>query len=80
MKKIILIASMLLLTSCAKYWYNVNYTTCSWEKGNTYTEILQQNDGPYISTYKQAVPILMLGNKRILNVCEFAIINKTEIQ
>ena len=77
MKKIILlIIGILLLTSCTKYWYNIEYTTCNWNTWSVYTETRYT---PYVDTYKEAVPVLRINRKKILNICEFKIINKISL-
>lgn len=80
MKKIILLfVTMLLLTSCNKVEYNIEYTLCNWWTWSViHTYDLVKYNEPYISTYKQAVPILNLWAKEVLNVCDFKIISEIE--
>jgi uncharacterized protein (UPF0333 family) len=34
----------------------------------------------YISTYKEAVPVLWIGNKNVINVCSYEILSKREFK
>jgi len=34
----------------------------------------------YISTYREAVPVLWIGEKKIINVCSYEILSKKEVK
>lgn len=72
--KSILLISILLLSGCSQYRYDVNYEKCNGQTGSMSYVWL---DEPYIYNKKLAVPELRINNnargwKLEYNVCDFS--------
>jgi hypothetical protein len=80
MKLITLTILLLLLTSCATHKYVIEYKECSWDEYIATVNMSTADNTIWISTYKQAVPILHIWNSKILNVCSYKLVSKTLIK
>ena len=88
-KKLILVALLIVLSwagimifflgeefTSNEYVVKVNY--CNSEKSDTLSFTTKGGEET-IHTYREAVPVLQIGKKMILNVCEYKIISKKNI-
>lgn len=61
-----------------KYEYKVKIEKCS---GPTDTvTFVTKGKGEHIDTYREAVPVLYIGNKKFINICSYEILSKKEIK
>ena len=73
MKKILsLLLLVVLLSSCEKNVYTVEITNCVSGKKDTIVGV--DYTYPYIETYKEAIPVLRIGNRKYLNICELNVL------
>lgn len=82
MKKLHLFILMLCLTSCTTYQSDIELTYCN-DRVDTMTIKYQGDLPPQIDVSRVAVPVFRSGRAeyslRILNVCDFKILNTKEI-
>jgi len=76
MKKLLIAFVLLTLFSCEKTAYVIEIEKCNGSKDTVSYESIVS---PTIDTYKQAVPIMYIGNKKVLNVCDFRILSSKKI-
>ena len=60
-----------------KYEWVIETTRCNSEKVDTLT-IISKGENIRIDTYREAVPVLRVGNQKIVNICDFKVLSKTE--
>jgi len=75
MKTIILILSILIITSCTKFRYDVTYEKCNWQSGSVtyYSSDWRGPNPPYYSEEKLYIPEWVVSN-----VCDYSFTRKEE--
>jgi len=59
------------------YRYKVRVVKCQSEKVDTLT-FTTKGKTEKIETYREAVPVLVIGEKRIIDVCDYQILTKVK--
>jgi hypothetical protein len=72
------IMTLFIKDSFTKNEYVVKVNYCNSEKSDTLV-FTTSDEREMIRTYREAVPVLQIGKKEILNVCAYEIISKKKI-